>query len=104
MTKGRPRAGLFVCPLPSAAIATNPTFDARPSREPVPCQDPRVSRLVLEIAFSKNYPLMIRCEHWKSPPVLTMFQRQSIGVCRGIPGDMRLNAARCLRAWECRYG
>jgi len=27
-----------------------------------------------------------------------------IGVCPGIPGDARLNAARYQRAWECRYG
>jgi hypothetical protein len=27
-----------------------------------------------------------------------------IGVCPGIPGDARLNAARYKRAWERRYG
>jgi hypothetical protein len=62
-----------------------------------PSHDPHASRLPLEIGFSKNYPLMIRWRHWKSLPVLTMFQRHSTGVCRGIPGDMRLNAARLVR-------
>jgi hypothetical protein len=41
-----------------------------------------------------NYPLMSRIQHWKSFPVLPMFQTSPIGAVPGIPGDARPNAAR----------
>jgi hypothetical protein len=63
-------------------------FDAFSSREPVPTS--------LENALSKNNPLMMRREHWKSSLVLPMFP---ITHWRPVPvsGDARLNAARSTR-------